>query len=171
MRAVHAGGAAPFALGYFLYRFRRDIFAAFKDAGVRWYALAFSGIALGWSPWLPFFLRQRDRVAEQWYARPFSIDSVPRMCYEMFFFPELHRLGPVREYTVAMLCVLAVLVMLWRAGAGRWCAACLAVVPFALIALASAAGFNLMVARYMTFVQPFALVAIAAGWGGFRSPG
>ena len=73
-----------------------------------------------------------------------------------------------------MLCVLAVLVMLWRAGGAggaRHVSGRRAVCVDS--ALASAAGSNLMVSRYTTFVQPFALVAIAAGAneGGFRSPG
>jgi hypothetical protein len=84
------------------------------------------------------------------------------MCYEMFFHPEVH--GSAFSYAVVVtaVCGFAVLAILWRGGAGQWCAACLALVPLGMMSLASSTGSNLMIVRYMAFLQPFLLIAIAA---------
>jgi len=62
---------------------------------------------------------------------------------------------------VAVICGFAVIATLWRGGAGQWLAACLAVVPFVLVSLVSSVSSNVMVARYMSFLQPFLLITIA----------
>ncbi len=151
-----------FALAYLLSGLRWNLKAALKDAGFRWFALAYAGVAAGWSPWLPQFLEQRRRVAAGWYNDPFSIEHVAEICYKMFFHPEVH--GWVMSYMmiVAGFCPIVVLAMLWKGRAGQWCVACLAVVPFALIWLVSSVSSNLMLDRYMAFLQPFLLIAMAS---------
>jgi hypothetical protein len=153
---------ALFALGFILYGVRRDVTAVLKDTRFRWCALSYAGMAAGWSIWLPVFLEQRRRVAGDWYNRLFSGSDVPAMCYEFFFHPQVH--GWLQPYAVivAVLCGFVILAMLWRGRAGEWLVACLAVVPFVLISLVSMLSMNLMLSRYMAFLQPFLLIAIAA---------
>ncbi len=154
---------ALFALGYLLYGVRRDVMAALKDVRFRWFALAYAGMAAGWSAWLPVFLEQRRRVAGGWHHNvPFSLKDVSAMCYEMFFHSAAHGSAPSNALIVTAVCGSVLLLMLWKGGAAQWCVACLAVVPFALISLASTLGSSLMIVRYMAFLQPFLLIAVAA---------
>ena len=84
------------------------------------------------------------------------------MCYEMFFHSAAHGSAPSNALIVTAVCGSVLLLMLWKGGAAQWCVACLAVVPFALISLASTLGSSLMIVRYMAFLQPFLLIAVAA---------
>jgi len=155
-----------FALVFLLSQSRWNPKTLVKDTGFRWFVLAYAGLAAGWSAWLPVFLEQRQRVAGSWHHNtPFSLTDVPGMCYEMFFHREVHGWSLSHGLIVTALCGLAVLVMLWRGRAGEWLTACLAVVPFALISLVSSVSSNLMVHRYVAFLQPFLLIAIAAALG------
>ena len=122
-------------------------------------------MAAGWSPWLSVFLQQRQRVADGWNSGTFTLWHVPSICYQMFFHPDVHGSAPLYIATVALACCAALLVAAWRGSAGHWCVCCLAVVPFALITLASCVSSNLMVPRYMAFLQPFLLIAVAAALG------
>jgi hypothetical protein len=153
---------ALFALAYLLYGVREDVTAVLKEPNFRWFTLAYVGVAAGWAPWLPIFLAQRERVADSWYTAPFSLQDVPAMCYEMFFHTGSQGGAWSHALIVAGLCAFVLLALLWKGGAGQWCTALLAVVPFALISLVSYASSNLMIVRYMAFLQPFILIALAA---------
>ncbi len=162
---------ALFALVFLFSAARWNVKAALKDVRFRWLGLAYTGMAAGWSAWLPVFLEQRRRVAENWHHNvPFSLQDIPAICYEMFFHPEVHGSDSSYAAIVTAVCGFAVLAMLWRGGAGQWCVACLAVVPLGLVALVSSVSSNLMIARYMAFLQPFLLIAIAAALGKIRGP-
>jgi uncharacterized membrane protein len=50
---------------------------------------AYAVVAIGWAPWLPTFLRQKEQVASDFWSVPFSLRDVYRVCYEMFFSTEL----------------------------------------------------------------------------------
>ncbi len=162
---------ALFALVFLFSAARWNVKAALKDVRFRWLGLAYTGMAAGWSAWLPVFLEQRRRVAENWHHNvPFSLQDIPAICYEMFFHPEVHGSDSSYAAIVTAVCGFAVLAMLWRGGAGQWCVACLAVVPLGLVALVSSVSSNLMIARYMAFLQPFLLIAIAAALWKIRGP-
>jgi hypothetical protein len=151
-----------FVLFFLLSGVRWNLKAVLKDASFRWFFLAYSGMAAGWAAWLPVFLEQRRRAAGVWHHTPFSLDDVPGVLWSLFFHHEMHGWALPHPLIVTAICALAVLVLLWQREAGEWLTACLAVVPFALISLVSSVSSNLMVARYMAFLQPFLLIAIAA---------
>ncbi len=65
-----------------------------RDAGTtrgawRRAVAAYAVVAIGWAPWLPTFLRQKEQVASDFWSVPFSLRDVYRVCYEMFFSTEL----------------------------------------------------------------------------------
>ncbi len=152
---------ALFSLGYLLYGVHRDAMAAFKDVRLRWFAVAYAGIATGWSPWLPMFCAQSRRAAENWNIGSFSVRNIPHMLFEMYFHWQVHGWLMTYETLIAGACCIVAILALWRNGAGVWCAGCLAVVPFALISLVSLLRVNLMMPRYMAFWQPFLLILMA----------
>ncbi|MGA2254544.1 MAG: hypothetical protein ABSG53_07785 [Thermoguttaceae bacterium] len=150
-----------FALVFLTVQAGWNVKSLLKGAQFRWCAVAFTGMAVGWLPWLPVFLEQRRRTAESWYRGVLSLNDVPAMCYEMFFPADVHGRQWSHEIVVTAVCGCLVLMLLWRAKAGQLLVACMAVAPLALITVASYAGTNLMIFRYFTFTQPFLLMAMA----------
>ena len=55
---------------------------------------AYAVVAVGWAPWLPTFLRQKEQVASDFWSVPFTLRDVYRVCYEMFFSTELVLAAP-----------------------------------------------------------------------------
>ena len=154
---------ALFALGYLLYGVRRDVMAALKDVRFRWFVLAYTGMAAGWSAWLPVFSGATAAGGRRLESNvPFSPQDVPAICYEMCFYSEVHDSALSYAVIVTAVSGSVLLVMLWKGGAGQWCVACLAVVPFTVISAVSTLGSSLMIVRYMAFLQPFLLIAVAA---------
>jgi hypothetical protein len=137
--------------------------AKLSDARFRWFVAAYAGVAAGLLPWLPICLEQRRRIAGEWIRGAFSLSDVPAMCFEMFFHP--HAYGRIGSYApiIAVMCGLALVAAVWRGRAGGWLVACMAAVPLGLVTLVSCVASNIMVARYVSFIQPFFLIALAVG--------
>ncbi len=164
-------GQAVFAVGFLLVRScgklgkslqegRRD---ACTTRGRWWRAVAaYTVVAVGWAPWLPTFLRQKEQVASDFWSAPFSLRDVYRVCYEMFFSTELGS-PPERDRIIATLACLLVLVCLAvKARAGEWCLLSMTALPFSLACATSLLGANPLVPRYVAFIQPFLLAGTAA---------
>jgi len=157
-----------FAIVFLMCDVRWNLKSLLKDAKFRWFALAYSGMAAGCSPWLPVFLEQRRRIGGEWYKGPFSPSDVAATCYEMFFHPQVHSCLQGSAVIVTAVCGLVVVAVVWKGAIGQWLVACLVAAPLALMSLVSCVASNVMVARYMSFLQPFLLIAIAVALSRIR---
>jgi uncharacterized membrane protein len=132
--------------------------------------LAASLVAVGWLPWLPYFLAQREQVRAAFWALPVRGRDLAEACCRMFLDPENGQFGETEMTVVPVLCVAALLAVLWRARAGAWLTFLAAAAPVAATYGLSRAGVQVFSARYLLFAQLFLLVGAGLVIARFRSP-
>lgn len=132
-----------------------------RDPALRYSLLATAVVAIGWLPWLPFFLRQKSQVEASYWIAPLSVGRVLSTFYQLFVQP-LDSAFPVRPVLlVAALCVAGLLLVLVKPKAGEIYVFMAAVIPFALSLAVSLRVTNVFYYRYLAFAQLFFLVVPA----------
>ena len=130
---------------------------------LRFAAMGYAVLAVGWAPWLPVFLKQAQQVREKWWSTSLvDFWEVPLVLYKLLFPLENGGFTWTGALVVTAVCAAVLVGVLIKGRAGDWYTVCLVVVPLSLGVLVSVVGRNLLVDRYLAFMQPFLLVAFAA---------
>src|SRR2546426_6221006 len=111
---------AVFILACLMVRARGNIIQILRQTTF-WHALVAADIlAVGWLPWLPFFLKMRSQVQGDFWTQPPIWWDVPQLCYQMFIEPENAGLNRRHALWAAGLCGFGLLALLWKARAAEW---------------------------------------------------
>src|SRR5207237_7768205 len=74
-------------------------------SGAFWNAtLAASVVLIGYLPWVPYFMRQRHQVQDDFWTRPIDAWDVPHLCYRMFVDPHDAVFPNEEALLIAVLC-------------------------------------------------------------------
>lgn len=136
---------------------------AFRRASFRALLLATVLMVMGFSPWLPTFLRQHQRERAVALRRPVTLQRVMKMPFSLFVEPEPEDANTDDE-TAGVLFLLSealLLAALARPTRGSVYVVLAATAPLACGVAVSLADTNVFEARYLAFAQPFWLVAAA----------
>jgi len=152
---------AIFVTGYILADSRWNVAAALRSARFRMAAMAYGIVAVGWAPWLPVFLRQRQQVKSGWWMPPFSFSDVPDVFWKTLIDPGGQASSKSQCVMLALACAIVLAAILRRGKVGEWYVVCLGVLPLTMAIAASWVATNVLVARYLAFSQLFILVAFA----------
>lgn len=150
-----------FASGYLWVRVGGRLTRLWGERSFRYALLACFGVAIGYLPWIPAFVRQKSQVDDEYWIRSMEASDIPLACHHMFFEP----MNPQAELAdcipIAVVCALALGTLLWRAGVGHWYTFLTAVTPFAGCTVLALLGTQIFSTRYFIFAHVFMLVAIA----------
>jgi len=136
--------------------------------------LAGAIICVGWLPWVPIFLDQRESKIEvrDWQPPP-DWKAARTYAYHLLIEPEAY-VPPEATGTAlycAIICVAIPLALLWRARAVDWCVILSAALPIGLSFVASYFfDMRIFYSRYFLFAQLFILAGAALVIGRSRFP-
>jgi mannosyltransferase len=149
-----------FLAGLLLIEARGNPRSVFRDPRL-WHGLvAGCLLVIGWLPWLPTFLAQREQVRTAFWSRPVRSWDVADACGRMLLCPENGRIAISDGLVASGVCVLIVLTVLWRGRAGAWYIFVATITPLALSVLLSLAGTQVFHCRYLVFANLFLLAAL-----------
>lgn len=161
---------ALFLAGLLLVASRGSPQTFFRDPRF-WHALlAGEMVALGWLPWLPTFLAQREQVLAAFWGRPVRGWDVARACARMLFTPENGRIEPSESLMAAGVFTAILLAVLWRARGGGWYVFLAAAIPPTVSVLLSRVGMHAFSCRYLLFAHLFLLTALGVVVGRISFP-
>lgn len=132
-----------------------------RARGATWAAGVFTLLALGWLPWLPFFLQQLTQVREDFWIPPLRQWDLAHTCYRMFVDPASQSLSQTASLWALDLCVLGWVGFLWRASRVAVFVAASALFPVVAAVLLDRLGVHLFLLRYFLFAHTFFLAALA----------
>jgi mannosyltransferase len=155
-------GQVLFVLAYLLVRARRQALGGARAPPVRGLLLAYGILIIGWLPWLPYFLRQREQVqADYWIGTEAWRLHGAAVCYQMFVEPEGPAFVPLLVVLLSLsVCTLGLTFLAWKGGAVERYVVTMAVCPFVLSVLASMSGTGVFHVRYFLLAHLFFLVAL-----------
>ncbi len=154
---------ALFAAGYLLVESRgrpRAVGHALAAAGL---------VVLGWLPWLPSFLAQREQVRALFWAVPVRAWHLADACGQLLLAPENGAITRAEGLVAAGFCAAFLLALLWRPRAGTVCILLSVIGPLAAPLLLSLFHTYVFTAHYLAFAQVFLLIGVAAVLGRARS--
>jgi uncharacterized membrane protein len=121
-------------------------------------------ICLGWLPWLPEFLQQRNDLQSDRWVPPASIDRARIYAYHLVVDPEGFVLDESKTSTwcCMAICAIVPLALLWKARAADWFVILGYTLPIGSSALGSVLfELHIFYSRYFLFPHLFLLVGIA----------
>lgn len=154
---------AGFAALFFLRSSSSSAARALREASCRRWLFAVAFIFIGFAPWLPIFIRQHNRDRAVAGRRPITIARVSRAPFSMFIEPEpeVAKVSDAAAFGVFVLSEALLLAVLVRPTMGTCYTFLAATAPWAMGIATSLVDTAVFEVRYLTFSQPFWLVAAA----------
>ena len=127
-----------------------------------WHALlALAVVAVGWLPWVPSFLAQRQQVEDQFWTNPVRTSDVTRAACRLFVAPENVRFESGEAAVVAALAALPVLALAaCRPRRGEAYLVLAVLLPLAIPVALSRLGTDVFHPRYLLFAHLHLLVGV-----------
>ncbi len=151
---------AVFLLAYSAVQARKGSQGFLRSRPVRYALLASLVVAVGWLPWLPFFLRQREQVQTLYWTPPVSWELVAKDCFRIFVSPNDPEVTTRNALLAVAFCAGGLIALTWRARAGAWYVACSAVGPVAGAVCVSLMDTRVFSTRFLLFAQLFFLIGL-----------
>jgi hypothetical protein len=150
---------ALFIIGFMLIK-ERGILSLLRSSQLKQAMISALIVVVGYAPWLPYFLLQRNQVQRQFWIPPVTGWKAANTLYEMFFEPENASIDPTYSALVAVVCAGVLMLLLWRCRAGDVYLVIATLLPFALSLLISAFDTSIFHIRYFVFAQLFLLAGL-----------
>jgi uncharacterized membrane protein len=149
-----------FLAGYLLVQARGRVSLVLRQP-VLWHALLAGAIvAVGWLPWAPTFLKQRQQVQAGYWSQPVTFWQVPYGCYQMLVDPQDAVFSPSASLLALGFCGTVLLAVLWKARTGEWYVFAAVAGPFALSLLVSLLDTKVFHVKFFLFAHLFFLAAL-----------
>lgn len=112
-------------------------------------------------PWLPTFIKQKQLVDRGWWDSPFQINHVFEVLPRLFVPDMVYNFSWTTYYLTFIVFIASHLLILFFYRLWGFFFICLGFVPFLLVVIQSIYGTNLMMDRFLSYQQPFLLIALA----------
>ena len=121
--------------------------------------VAISLFVLLFIPWIPTFLYQKKLVNDGWWDPPFHINQVLYVLPNLIIPDMVYGISWTFGGIVVILFLLSYILAIFFYGGKGWFLVCVGLVPFALIVIQSIHGTNLILDRFLSYQQPFIIIA------------
>lgn len=112
-------------------------------------------------PWLPTFIQQKKLVDRGWWDAPFQSNQIFEVMPRLLVPDMVYGFSWTACYLTFVIFIICYFLVLFYYRMQGFFLFCVGFVPFLLVVIQSMYGTNLMVDRFLSYQQPFILIAMA----------